>query len=167
MAAPTNARRLILRLADGGVLEFGPGNFDDWCVFVTRAGQPPLAPADREYFTELRALATRHGNYRIYEDFKQVYDSTGPAVDEVVLRLIAVQAAGYRRDAAEAERLLAILYAGMVAEENKAGAKLKKRIKRLGVHQVLIEGLPPEVAADFSRGRPWPELDEECRRRGF
>ena len=55
----------------------------------------------------------------------------------------------------------------MFAEENKAQAKLKKRIKRLGAHQVLIEGRPPEVAAEFSKGRPWQELDEECRRRGF
>lgn len=167
MTAPANSRRLIARLADGAVLEFGPGNFDEWCVFLTRPGEPSVAPSDRDYFAELRALAARHGNYRLYEDFSQVFDRTGTAVEEAVLRLIATLAAGYRRDAADAERLLAILYAGMVAEENKVGAKLKKRIKRLGVHQVLIEGVPPEVAADFSRGRPWQELDEACQRRGF
>ncbi len=37
-----------------------------------------------------------------------------------------------------------VLYAGMVAEENKENAVLKKRIKRLGMHQVLIDGLEPE-----------------------
>jgi hypothetical protein len=167
MTAPAHSRRLITRLADGAVLEFGPGNFDDWCVFLTRPGQAAVAPSDRDYFAELRALAARHGNYRVYEDFIQVFDRTGAVVEEAVLRLVSTLAAGYRRDATEAERLLAILYSGMVAEENKAGAKLKKRIKRLGVHQVLLEGLPSEVAADFSRGRPWQELDAECRQRGF
>lgn len=161
------SRRLIKLLADGSVLEFGPGQFDDWCVFLTRPGQMAFAPSDRDYFADLRALATRQGNYKVYDDFVQVFDRTGPVTSEAVLQLIAALSATYRRDAAEAERVLCILYAGMVAEENKAQAKLKKRIKRLGVHQVVIEGLPPEVAADFSRGRPWRELDEECKRRGF
>lgn len=160
-------RRLIQRLADGSVLEFGQGKFDDWCVFLTRPGEPAYAPADREYFAELRYLASRQGNRKVYDDFVQVFDRTGPDLDERVLRLIASLAAGYRRDAALAERLLGILHAGMIAEENKANAKLGKRIKRLGVHQVLIEGVPPEIAAEFSKGRPWQELDVECQRRGF
>ncbi|MBI5801940.1 MAG: hypothetical protein HZA92_14610 [Verrucomicrobia bacterium] len=160
-------RRLIQRFADGSVLEFGPGEFDDWCVFLTRPGQPAYAPLDRDYFAGLRQLATRQGNYKVYDDFVQVFERTGPEACEPVLKLVATLSASYRRDAFDAELVLCILYAGMVAEENKAQAKLKKRIKRLGVHQVLIEGLPPEVAAEFSKGRPWQELDEECKRRGF
>jgi hypothetical protein len=161
------SRRLIQRLSDGSVLEFGPGKFDDWCVFLTRPGEPAYAPPDREYFGELRHLASRQGNHKVYDDFVQVFDRTGPDLNETVLRHIATLAAGYRRDAVQAERLLTILYAGMIAEENKASAKLGKRIKRLGVYQVLIEGVPPEVAAEFSKGRPWQELDAECQRRGF
>lgn len=161
------SRRLIQRLADGSVLEFGQGKFDDWCVFLTRPGVPAYAPSDREYFAELRHLASRQGNHKVYDDFVQVFDRTGLELNESVLQHIAALAAAYRRDAAEAERLLAILYAGMIAEENKANAKLGKRIKRLGVYQVLIEGMPPEVAAEFSKGRPWQELDVECQRRGF
>lgn len=160
-------RRLIRRLADGSVLEFGPGKFDEWCVFLTRPGQPAFAPLDRDYFADLRELSTRQGNYKVYDDFVQVFDRTTPDVSEAVLQLITSLSASYRHDATEAERVLCILYAGMVAEENKANAKLKKRIKRLGVHQVLIEGLPPEVAAEFSKGRPWQELNDECKRRGF
>ena len=161
------SRRLIQRLTDGSVLEFGPGNFDDWCVFLTRPGEPAYALSDREYFAELRHLAARQGNQKVYDDFVQVFDRTGLELNDSVLQHIAALAAGYRRDAAEAERLLAILYAGMIAEENKANAKLGKRIKRLGVYQVLMEGVPPEVAAEFSKGRPWQELDAECQRRGF
>jgi hypothetical protein len=40
----------------------------------------------------------------------------------------------------------------MVAEENYPGTKLGKRLKRLGVHQILIEGMKVETAANWSRG---------------
>ena len=60
-----------------------------------------------------------------------------------------------------------VIYAGMVAEENKAFAMLKKRIKRLGMHQVLVEGFDADYAAHFSRGKKWPELDSLMKQRGF
>lgn len=159
--------RLIHEYADGSRLEFGRGKFDDWCVFFTRPGEEPVAPLDRDYFADLRQLASRQGNLKLYDDFGQIFACVGKKVDPAVIAMIRRLAPSYRRDAGEAERLLTILYAGMIAEENKANAKLGKRIKRLGVHQVLVEGLPPEVAADFSKGRPWQELDVECQRRGF
>jgi len=56
---------------------------------------------------------------------------------------------------------------GMIAEENKEGAILKKRIKRLGVYQVLIEGVSPKVAARYSRGLGADYLDKVCYYRGF
>ena len=55
----------------------------------------------------------------------------------------------------------------MVAEENYHGTKLGKRLKRLGIHQILIEGMEVHVAAHWSRGKPWREIAEECERRGF
>ena len=55
----------------------------------------------------------------------------------------------------------------MVAEENKRFARLKKYIKRLGVHQVLIEGHRASWAANYSRGKKWQELQQECDARGF
>jgi hypothetical protein len=67
----------------------------------------------------------------------------------------------------EVELILIFLYAGMVAEENKDKAILKKYIKRLGVHQVLIEKMPAEIAANYSRGKNWRELKLECEARGF
>lgn len=61
-----------------------------------------------------------------------------------------------------------IIYLGMVAEENKIGyKKLGKRIKRLGIHQVLYDRYSPAAAASFSRGLPWTRIDNECKLRGF
>ncbi len=55
----------------------------------------------------------------------------------------------------------------MIEEENKQFAILKKRIKRLGMHQILIDNLDPEVAANFSKGKKWRELDNLMKLRGF
>ena len=63
--------------------------------------------------------------------------------------------------------MLSILYVGMIAEENKRRAMLRKRVKRLGVYQLLIENVAPEEAATFSRGKPWNVIDFECTVRQF
>jgi hypothetical protein len=55
----------------------------------------------------------------------------------------------------------------MIAEENKANAILKKRVKRLGVHQVLVLGMPPSEAAKFSNGKKWRDLDAIMKSNGF
>jgi hypothetical protein len=55
----------------------------------------------------------------------------------------------------------------MVAEENKEHAILKKRIKRLGLYQVLVENMEPEQAAIFSKGKKWTELDKLMKEKGF
>jgi hypothetical protein len=55
----------------------------------------------------------------------------------------------------------------MIAEENKDKAILKKFIKRLGVHQVLIEKHDPVLAANYSKGKKWQVLKLECESRGF
>ena len=55
----------------------------------------------------------------------------------------------------------------MIAEENKSKAVLGKRIKRLGVHLVLMEGRTPEEAAAFPTGKKAAELNVLCRSYGF
>jgi 3-deoxy-D-manno-octulosonate 8-phosphate phosphatase KdsC-like HAD superfamily phosphatase len=84
-----------------------------------------------------------------------------------VFELIAVLSRFYNSDGVEMELWMNVIYAGMIAEENKENAILKKRIKRLGVHQVLIDNISPEKAAVFSKGKKWKELDEIMRMKGF
>ncbi|NTW97628.1 MAG: hypothetical protein HGB28_03675 [Oscillochloris sp.] len=73
----------------------------------------------------------------------------------------------YGDDELDVDILLSILYVGMIVEENKRRAKLRKRVKRLGGHQVLFEDMAPEQAATFSRGKPWEVIDLECTVRYF
>ena len=70
-------------------------------------------------------------------------------------------------DQFHADVVFNILYAAMVAEQKKEHTKLKKRVKRLGVHQLLMENYTPSNAATFSRGKRWRDLEVECNRRGF
>ena len=158
---------LIATFTDGGLLEFGRGKFDDWCVFLTRPGVPRHPPTDADYFAALRRLGRRHGRRRVYGDFVAVYRRTGPAIDPAVVQGISATAGGYDEDALDFAVTVTTIYAGMVAEENKAFAPLGKRIKRLGVYQILRFDLPVGVAANYSKGKPWRELARECEQYGF
>lgn len=160
-------RRHFKTLADGSLIEFDRGQFDDWCVYLTVPGTPRFAPRDAWYFAELQQLAASHGAYRLYEDFVRVYERTSEQASPGVLAWITGLSAAYGDDALAVDRLLTILYAGMVAEENKVHGPLGKRIKRLGMYQSLIEGMPAQDAANYSRNIDARRLDAECRQRGF
>ena len=151
---------------DGSRLEFGRGSFDDWCVFVTHPPGPRHAPRDVDYFAELKTL---HGRFpQLHEHFIEVFQRTSRVVDAATLERITELAALYPSEVrVSVDVLLTTLHAAMIAEENRAHAPLGKRIKRLGVHQVLVEGMAEEEAANYCRGRPWRELAAECARRGF
>jgi hypothetical protein len=153
--------------SNGGFIEFDSGCFDDWCVFVTLPGKERFAPTDVHYFTRLKLLGEKFGPQKIYDDFVVIYNRTSKNVDSKVFELIAVLSRFYNSDGVEMELWMNVIYAGMIAEENKENAILKKRIKRLGVHQVLIDNISPEKAAVFSKGKKWKELDEIMRMKGF
>lgn len=152
---------------NGGFIEFDSGCFDGWCVFVTTPGSKRFAPTDVQYFSRLKELSEKFGPQKIYDDFVVIYNRTSKNVDPKVFELIAVLSRFYETDATELELWLNVIYAGMIAEENKENAILKKRIKRLGIHQVLIDNISPEKAAVFSKGKKWKELDEIMRQKGF
>lgn len=158
---------LIKTFSDGSELTFDEGMFDQWCVYLKRPGQPRYAPKDVEYFGRLVKLGQLYGEQKVYDDFVAVYNQTTASVETQVLETIAKIAGSYPAYHLEIEILFAILYAGMVAEENKEKAILKKRIKRLGMYQILIERLDPGAAANFSKEKKWKELDRICSERGF
>lgn len=160
-------RKIIKRFSDGSILEYDKGSFDDWCVYLTRPNVPRIAPKDVDYFTRFQQLSTKYGNRRIYNDFVAIYEKTNSNPDTKVLQFITELSKKYQSDALRMDILFTIVYASMVAEENKERAILKKRIKRLGMHQVLLERLSPSIAASFSRGKKWRELNKECKKRGF
>jgi hypothetical protein len=158
---------LIKNVRERNIVEFDNGTFDNWCVYLTRAGEVRYAPKDTEYFAIIKSFGKKYGNKKVYDDFVTFYQPTSKVIDKNVLDLITTLADKYDKDAEEIDIWFTVVYGGMVAEENKAFAKLKKRIKRLGLHQVLMEGMSVEDAAHYSRGKKWRDLDIEMWQRGF
>jgi hypothetical protein len=153
----------MIRLSDGTKLYFGRGKFDDWCIYVEKRDGTIDYPLDSWYFDELQKL-----NYgkEIYNDFCLIYDITTKNLSSIVA-MVCKSLAVNHKDWQLLELIYSILYMGMIAEENKENTILGKRIKRLGMHQTLIENVPAEISANYSRGMKWTQLDEECSKRGF
>ena len=152
---------------NGGFIEFDKGSFDNWCVYVVKPNGERFAPTDIQYFLRLKKLGEKYGTKRIYDDFTVIFNRTTKEIDKNIFKLISILSKFYSKHSLEMEIWFNVLYAGMIAEENKANAILKKRIKRLGIHQVLIDGLEPEVAASFSKGIKWQDLDRLMKAKGF
>lgn len=153
--------------SDGSVLEYGQGRFDGWCVFLTDPDGVRYAPRDHQYFGRLSAVAARYGAQTVYGDFVAIYQKATERFDKDVLELITSLSEKYDDSAVAMAVDFTILYMGLVAEENKANTRLGKRVKRLGVYQVLMENMSPDAAANYSKGKTWRALDALCASYGF
>ena len=157
----------IKEFEDGSFLEYDRGQFDDWCVYLNSPDGSRRPPLDRDYFTQLQEFSGIYGVDRIYSDYVAVYELVGKAVDNNSLSEISRIASFYGDDSLELDKIFSILYMAMVAEERKAYTKLGKRIKRLGIHKLLIEGRTVYESANFMRGMNWKAIDALCKERGF
>ncbi len=158
---------LIKRFKDSSILEYDSGSFDNWCIYITRPNLQRYAPRDTEYFNFIKSLSNDFSAKIIYSDFVAVFNLTKKNIDNFVLNNITAMSSKYKTQALNFNIWMTTIYASMVAEENKANARLGKRIKRLGIHQVLMENIEPDIAANFSRGKNWRKLDFICREKGF
>ncbi len=160
--------RIIKQLVNNRQVIFDSGSFDDWCVYVVEENGSKKAPFDAEYFTDLKNISEHYELDKVYNNFIEIYNETSKVIDQNVLSLIDKLVSTYREEhQALVEQWFVVIYAGMIAEENKQFAILKKRIKRLGMHQILKLGYEPRIAANFSKGKKWRELDEIMKPLGF
>ncbi len=156
---------LIKTFSDGSILEFDDGSFDGWCVYFKPSSLPRYAPKDVEYFCDLERMGEKHGYKKVYDDFIAVFERTTKMLDQSLSEDITSLSKKYSPDDLTMDKLFSILYAGMVAEEHKANTKLGKKVKRLGIHQVLIDRMKPEDAAVFSKGMTWQQILREYQKR--
>lgn len=146
---------------------FDQGRFDGWCVYII-SGHKSHAPKDIDYFNYFVNLADQFTPERVYDDFCKVYSQVTEKVEDKALNLIVQIAKGYpKTHSRDVELNLVVIYAGMIAERNKKYTKLKERIKRLGMHQILLLNYPVGEAVNFSKDRGWRELDKICSDLGF
>jgi len=159
---------LVKQLQNNRSVIFDKGKFDDWCVYVVESNGNKKAPFDETYFHDLYNISHHYPQHKVYNDFVSIYERTTKSIDTTVTDLIDEIVSTYtQQDKIMVEQWLTVIYAGMIAEENKALAILKKRIKRLGMHQVLILNMPAKDAAKFSNGKKWKELDAIMKSLGF
>jgi hypothetical protein len=151
---------------DGTIVEFGKGKFDEWCVYIKKP-EERYAPKDDQIFRIMQNIGDELGRENVYSDFVEIYRPTDKNINPEIIRLISELVNKYRTAIRDLKIGYSVLYGGMVAEENKENAVLGKRIKRLGMHQLLIDGMAPEECAVFSRGKIASVLDGIMRIKGF
>lgn len=157
----------IKTFADNSFIEYDQGKFDKWCVYYTSANGVRTAPKDTDYFRKLKELSQKYGAMRLYSDYVNLYNMTGKELEDYKLKFITDMASAYGKDSLAVDVIFSILYVAMISEEKVTYTKLGKRIKRLGVHLLLLEDAPVGYAANIMRGKKWYEIDADCRERGF
>ena len=165
-----NKKRCITDVG-GKTLYFSDGKKDEWCVYVdNNDGKRPKPPCDKDYFMTLLNFSLKYGRNRMYNDFIMVYNMTTKNYSiDVVNKIIEMSKKYDYDDSDEIAVLFTTLYMTMISEENYKNTRLGKRIKRLGVYQVLMEGLDPACAAKYTLQFPggWRAISLLCEERGF
>lgn len=149
-------------LLNGKYIYYDKGKFDKWCVYEVEENGKKKAPKDIEYFNELKQISKIFTKEKIYKDFVIIYDLTSNVFDLNVVKKINSISNTYNEYNNQIFRLFSILYMAMIAEENKKGTRLGKRIKRLGIYYLLLKNNDPEFCANFMKGKNWKEIDKLC-----
>lgn len=159
---------LVKILANKRSVIFDNGRFDRWCVYVKESDGSKKAPLDVEYFQALKQISKKYPDNKVYEDFVAIYNQTTKSIQPDVIALIDEKVSTYAdTDKNIVEQWFTVIYAAMIAEENKKNTILKKRIKHLGIYQLLVLDMPAKEAARFSFGKKWHELDAMMRSYGI
>lgn len=158
--------RIVKTFENKSSLIFDRGKFDDWCVyFVTSKGRR-MALKDIDYFGKLKKYAEIYSITKLYEDFVKIYDKTNINIEPEVLDYITTIASTYK-EKHSLDVIFTVLYMTMVAEEQKENTRLGKRIKRLGVYNLLVNNRTAEESAEFMKNMTWVQIDKLCKDRGF
>jgi hypothetical protein len=155
----SHIHQVLATFQDGQMLVFDTGRFDVFRVsFYDASGKYLDSPTDIQLFSFLLTLGNNQAAWDIITLIAgQIHQRTKlgdldiPALSGTL----------------EEQKMFSALAAAMIAEERKANSKLHKRVKLLGCYQVLMQGMEPRLAANWSRGQRWREIDQECVRCGF
>lgn len=160
--------RKIKEFIDSSYLAYSTGNFDNWCVYIVKSDGEATIPLDTDYFQQIYELSLIYGVDKVYGDFVNIYDSTDKDIDEAVLQKITECSLSYGyHQSISVDKLFTTIYMTMISEENYPNTKLGKRIKRLGIYEMLYSQRTVYDAANFMKGMSWKEIDRLCEERGF
>lgn len=144
---------------------FDRGKFDDWCVFYINDENKKFIPLDKHYFQWILDLSKKYGVDQVYSDFLLVYEAADEIFDEDDCLSLCTEIDKHYEEGTT--HWWVIYYMTMVAECKKENAILKKRIKHLGVYNVLFDGYDIEYVTRYMRGKGWRYLDKLMKERGI
>lgn len=149
----------IIKTKNNYSIFFAPGNFDDWCVYMEHA------PTDDEYFEWIYVLSKQYGRTQVYNDFMRIYNIVdGSFNPQKCLEVAEDNDQHYNEDTVQ---WWVVFYMTMTAECKKENAILKKRIKCLGVYNILFDELDIKTVTTYMKGKSWKYLDELMKERGI
>ena len=157
----------MLITSNGYKFWFGRGRFDDYCVFCSKPNNKYWFALDKEYLGWIKRLGRRYGVDNVYEDFLQVYDLVDSDYEgkfRIVEDLIWDLDKHYNGNT---ERWWAVFYMTMVAECCRENTILNKRIKHLGVYNVLFDDMGAGYTSQYMKKMQWWELDDLMIERGI
>lgn len=136
------------------------------------------APEDVDYMQDIRDLAETYGKDRVWNSFMELYEcipqQRGVGITRMMTQKVKDIASQYP-DEPDLRLTLDCLLCAMIAEGNRLrkygsqfDTKLGKKIKALGVYQAIYEtDMSIRQVADYSKGKSWRWISEECRKRGI
>ena len=122
----------------GYEIYFGPGRFDSWCVYMKDNNHEKI-PLDKNSVNE---EFDENECYKICQTIDKHYEE-------------------------DTTHWWVIFYMTMVAECTKKNSILKKRIKHLGVYNILFDEYEVDYVVKYMRGKRWRELDKLMKERGI
>ena len=152
---------------DGYKMRFGWGNFDKYCVHVyDTVNRKKWFPLDEEYFQWIYDLSMVFGVDNVFDDFLLLYENVD--VDSTNNDCYYLtKGLDLHYPSIDTQHWWMIFYMTMYAECVKKGAILKKRIKLLGVYNILYDGYSIPYVVKYMRDMSWYELDDLMYERGL
>lgn len=144
---------------------FGEGKFDEWCVYCRKPNGGFWFALDKQYLYWIKKMSLRYGKEKVYNDFLRIFEVARFDFDfEEGYSVIKEVSLNYP---VCTEHWWTIFYMTMIAECHKEGTILNKRIKHLGVYNVIFDGYGSGYTANYMKKLHWWELDELMRVRGI
>ena len=142
---------------DGSYLAFDTGNFDDYRVTFYHNGSQH-SPKDTWFFDKLVAIKRKpHTVWLVVQQIAKQINKTTEFQNIVFPDRIESQ---------EAKKVFDFMAAAMIAEERKKGTVLGKRVKLLGIYQILFV-YKNALVASWSKDKPAGIISDECEGYGF
>lgn len=155
----------MIQTKTGYEIFFSSGKFDEWCVYIDKNEYNNNIPLDKDYFEWILNLTKKYGVKQVYNDFLIVYDSADEKFNEKTCSSICHEIDKHYDE--DTTHWWIIFYMTMVAECKKKNSILKKRIKHLGVYNILFDKYEIDYVTKYMRGKSWRYLDKLMKERGI